>query len=36
MLMLQVWVAVPEEKNYYIPQKTVRCSVIISAQGEQI
>ena len=34
-LMLQVLVPVPEE-NYYIPQRTVRCSVIISSQGEQI
>jgi len=32
-LMLQVWVPVPEEKNY-IPQKAVCCAVIIPAQGE--
>ena len=34
--MLQVQVPVPEEKNYYFPQRTVHWSVIISAQGEQI
>ena len=35
-LMFQVWVPVPEQKNYYIPQRTICCSVIISAQGEKI
>ena len=35
-LMLQVQVRVPEEKNYYIPQRTLHSSDIISAQGKQI
>ena len=36
VLMLQFRAPVPEEKRNYIPQKTVQCAVIISAQGEQI
>ena len=35
VFMLQFHIPIPEEKNY-IPQKTVHCAVIISAQGEQI
>ena len=33
--MLQFRVPVLEENNYYIPQRTVRCSLIIPAKGEQ-
>ena len=36
VLMLQFLAPVPEEKKNYILQKTVHCSVINSAQGEQI
>jgi len=36
VLMFPFCVPVPEEKKDYIPQKTVCCAVIISAQGEQI
>jgi len=35
-LMLQCRVPVPGEKNNYIPQRTVCCSVTISAQREKI
>ena len=34
--MLEVQVPVQEEKNYYLPQRTVLCSVSISTLGEQI
>jgi len=35
-LMLQFWVPVPEERKNYISQRTVCCSVTISAQREKI